>query len=521
MPSPDACGTRAQDDLGQSGVHSSPAPARPPKPKVPAMKGHDLQASMFSTPLGARAHTPAAGSSAATPSQGRAAAPGHLFRGTGSFMDDEDTGAMDSLGSSMPWNSRNSKAKRSIRYTALRTDLEDLDFLHRNPYDPHFTATITETLKRQFRGKTQDLSEDSRMSLRKLGLTVPDGLLGKNPSELRVDDVQLNSMDDTPLQVDAKFFLGQVWDEAYLSASRKVTCQDGFTGSCAQGIFHTTFWFVFCSFFQVSKLSDFEDFMPTMGHYMRSLSLAELGKSNPKDATHAHRRFFLDHFHFLIAQGLIHAFFHLFRGSSHLFTENWGVRVFLLVGTLLTGSYATVQHIQETCAKLLPNIIREYHRRFRDIDVAQGETEMAKHAQPAAAVSLLRPPGSSPSTDGQEGEQIASEGRVQTGPYAVSNEGAPMGEYPVVINYGKYDRDFNIFNTPIHNVATAHKANKKKQAQGTYRYDDVVEQPKTQPAVQKLRHSTPPPTSTADMFLNQNTRPWQPKEEGTVQEAKF
>jgi len=516
MPSPDPYGSRTQDDLGQSGVHSSPVPSRPPKPIVQAMKAHDLQTSRTSTPQGLRARTPAAGSNAATPSHSRVTP----SRGRGSFMDDEDTGTTDSFNSNASWNDRNSKAKRSIRYAALREDLQDLDFLHRNPYDPHFSATIVENLKRQFRGKTQGLSDDSRLSLRKLGLIVPDGLLGKNPNELRVDDVEeVESIDVPPVEVEAQIFLQQVWDEVYLSASRKVTCEDGFLGPCAQGIFHITFWFVFCAFFQVTKLGIFEDLMPKMGHYMRSLSLAELGKSHPKDATHAHRRFFLDHFHFLIAQGVIHAFFHMFRGSSHLFTENWGVRVFLLVGTLLTGSYATVQHIQETCAKLLPNIIREYHRRFREMDIAQEEAEMAKTAQQPAAVSLLPPPGFIPSTEEKED---ASEGRVQTGPYAVSKEGAPMGEYPVVINYGKYDRDFNIFNTPIHNVATAHKANKKRQAKVAYRYNDVVEQPKQEPAVQKLRRqSTPPPATTADMFLNQNTRPWQPKEEGAVQEDLY
>eukprot|EP00996_Jenningsia_fusiforme_P000816 NODE_173_length_2921_cov_36.030641_g157_i0.p1 GENE.NODE_173_length_2921_cov_36.030641_g157_i0~~NODE_173_length_2921_cov_36.030641_g157_i0.p1 ORF type:complete len:588 (+),score=120.24 NODE_173_length_2921_cov_36.030641_g157_i0:1001-2764(+) len=149
-------------------------------------------------------------------------------------------------------------------------------------------------------------------------------------------------------------------------------------------------------------------------------------------------RYLFDNYHYLISEAVVQGFVRLFPGSFKLFTENWCTRVYLLAGSLLTGVYYTAPHIHRMRKLLFP-----------------AATELARKTEVA-----MSPDSTSRKTkEDDKGEK----NRTERSSYGVSKTGQPMGRFPVAKNYAKYDREFNIFNSPILEIKMAQAVNRKNQ----------------------------------------------------------
>eukprot|EP01065_Artemidia_motanka_P003395 TRINITY_DN1162_c0_g1_i1.p1 TRINITY_DN1162_c0_g1~~TRINITY_DN1162_c0_g1_i1.p1 ORF type:complete len:996 (+),score=386.25 TRINITY_DN1162_c0_g1_i1:161-3148(+) len=362
-----------------------------------------------------------------------------------------------------------------------------------------FRSAVRDATVRHIRGRAQlkELSSDCVSRLRRLGID-PFVLVTADLTaveDVTVADVRFRSLAETSITVDTDSTMQQIAE--HISLGDEVDRADFaelFLSADVRRFTRVVFWFCFAAFFQKADLPLFDDLLDaeTPAQLRLFWKTTRCGQARTR---------FWEVYHYALAHTVCTAHMAAFRGSLKCFTSNWVDRVYVLVSLLLTGVFHSVQH----CAAIRRRLFRakqvalsvdsnphpaagpekpeggegarkpecdgedvadEPHQRRSggppplapDGSVLPGARGRAHfkprevvltHPDPFTAyeIGVYLPRGSM--LDGVGVAEAAIESVQRNLPYNLRKERFRFGRFPVDLNLGQYDADFNIFNASI------------------------------------------------------------------------
>ena len=348
------------------------------------------------------------------------------------------------------------------------------------PIDLQYKSVTRDSMVRFMRStgaSLSDLSKNSIQSLAAMGIDI--SLLDRNDltavTDVTVFDVRIRDLDSPPITVPIKTTMERI--ALHLDKTR-LGFKERFLTPVMERYCQVVFWFCFAAFFQKADLPLFSTALTTETRNQLQLIWSMMRKSKS-----SHRPFY-EILHVAVSHVVCLVHLQCFKGSGSILSQLWADRVSVLVYYLMTG----VVHTEQTCRAISQMIFsKSADLRFPSAQAGQnnvnGEREEGQQEQlkmeiadiegrtrPQREVQLgtpcpwqayefgvYLPRGSM--LDGTRCIETAMQVMQRSCTFNLHKERFRFGKFPVDINPGQFEADFNVFNSEIleYEYAMAHR----------------------------------------------------------------
>ena len=341
--------------------------------------------------------------------------------------------------------------------------------------DTQYKLAARDLVVRALRTADADsLSEESLRRLRTMGIDATglrcDRLTASAVSEMGVCDVRVHTVDAFPFDVEIGAHMNAV-------AAHLDNVSPGFSELFLReevtAFVTPVFWFVFVAFFQKQDLPLFTALLSDLNEAQMKFFWSVLSEYPKKQ-----QQGFFKLFHIAVAQVVCLAHVHTFKGSEGILQDRWASKVYTLVFHLITG----IDHTPNACRCFRITLFSEPGPTFlgfaTDPTPASEEPPAAPkepvrgiaglrdslpkprevqigHSNPAEAyeIGVYQPRGTT--MDGLRAAEASIMLVQKNCPFNLTKERFKFGKFPVDVNPGSFEADFNVFNSDILNYDTA------------------------------------------------------------------
>ena len=415
------------------------------------------------------------------------------------------------------------KSAEAVRLQRLKAELRMNESMA--PPDHQYKVATRDMMVRVLRNVAPgDLSSDSIRRLQNIGidssLLEQANLAAAAVSEITVRDVRLTGVSSYPLQVDFMRFMAPVAEvlEATAQGFAALFLRDEVLGCIT-----TAFWFAFAAFFQKSDVPLFCEELDRMNDiHLRMFWEITSRRSRTKQG-HA----FYKVYHIAVAHVVCMAHIAHFKGSDKVLKKPWADRVYMLIFQLTTG----MVHTEDSCAAFRDTYFPE--------SLAKTALFPAPHSPRNARSTPPRPTSTQPrnrevmlghpsATEAYEIGVYLPHGGLVDGVRAADNSIALMqrncvfnlrrerfkfGRFPVDINLGNYEAEYNVFNSGVFDYDAAlalRRAVESSEIRTTAEERNKEERRRFEVCEKKYDDAHPRPAQRASGFTLDTTTSVQP-----------